>query len=139
MEQKNNTVILVLVTLATGLFIGWLLWGSKGFSYPRNGSHMMPDGMMMSNSNMMGSMSMNQMMNAMSDGLKGKTGDDFDAAFLEEMIPHHQGAVEMARLVLATSKRPELIKMANDIITAQQKEIDMMRAWQRSWFGVQAQ
>ena len=42
-------------------------------------------------------------------------------------------------MVLAQSKRPELIQLANDIIAAQQKEIDMMRGWQRTWFGIQAQ
>ncbi len=80
-------------------------------------------------------MSMDQMMDAMSASLAGKTGDAFDKAFLEEMIPHHQGAIVMARLVLATSKRPELITLANEIIAAQQKEIDMMQQWQSEWFN----
>jgi uncharacterized protein (DUF305 family) len=66
--------------------------------------------------------------------LKGKTGDEFDKAFLSEMVVHHQGAVEMAKAVLATSKRPELIKLANDIISAQNKEIEMMQGWQKAWF-----
>lgn len=107
------------------------------------GSHVMSDGTVMKNDGMaMGnssSVSARQMMDSMSAQLEGKKGDDFDAAFLEQMIPHHQGAVVMAEMVLKTSKRPELIKLANDIITSQQKEIDQMRTWQRTWFGVQPQ
>jgi uncharacterized protein (DUF305 family) len=77
---------------------------------------------------------MDGMMMDMMSGLSGKTGDSFDQAFLSEMIVHHQGAVEMAQSVLKNSKRPELIKLANDIISAQNKEIDMMKGWQGVWF-----
>jgi uncharacterized protein (DUF305 family) len=77
---------------------------------------------------------MNNTMTGMMSDLQGKTGDAFDKEFLSEMIVHHQGAVEMAKAVLATSKRPELIKLANDIISAQTKEIDMMKGWQTTWF-----
>ncbi|MFM2383712.1 MAG: hypothetical protein RIQ72_284, partial [Candidatus Parcubacteria bacterium] len=66
-------------------------------------------------------------------GLEGKTGLEFDQAFLSEMIIHHQGAVDMAKQVLATSKRPELMKLANEIIAAQTKEIEMMKKWQTEW------
>lgn len=85
--------------------------------------HQMPDGSMMSNE-----------MDSMMAGLQGKTGDTFDKEFLSEMIVHHQGAVEMAKAVLATSKRPELLKLANDIISAQTKEIGMMQEWKKTWF-----
>ncbi len=66
-------------------------------------------------------------------------GNEFDAAFLEEMIPHHIGAIKMAQLALTNSKRPEILQMAKDIISAQEKEIDTMRDWQKTWFGIQAQ
>ena len=93
--------------------------------------HQMANGTMMSNSGM----DMSSMMNSMMAGLQGKTGDAFDKEFLTEMIVHHQGAVEMAKAVLATSKQPELIKLANDIISAQTKEIGMMQSWQKAWFN----
>ncbi len=93
-------------------------------------THQMPDGSTMSNTGM----DMNSMMSGMMAGLQGKTGDAFDKEFLAEMIVHHQGAVEMAKAVLTTSKRPELIKLANDIISAQTKEIGMMQEWQKAWF-----
>lgn len=74
-------------------------------------------------------------MDAMTSGLKGKTGDAFDKAFLEEMVIHHQGAIDMANLVLQNSKRDELKALANAVIEAQSEEIQMMREWNNSWFN----
>ncbi len=74
-------------------------------------------------------------MHGMTSALEGKAGDEFDKQFLSEMIEHHEGAVVMAQQVLATSKRPELIKLANDIISAQTTEIAAMKSWQTNWFG----
>ena len=67
--------------------------------------------------------------------LEGKTGDALDRAFLEGMIPHHQGAVDMAR-VLTGAKHPELRKMGEDIIRSQTAEIEQMRKWQKEWYPV---
>ena len=69
----------------------------------------------------------------MSMMLKGKTGEDFDKAFITLMIPHHQDAINMANDALKNASHAEMKKLARDIITAQQKEIDMMKAWQKSW------
>jgi uncharacterized protein (DUF305 family) len=77
---------------------------------------------------------MSGMMADMNEGLRGKTGDDFDKAFLGEMVVHHQGAIDMANLVLTTSKRPELLELARNIITAQSQEITMMNDWKKTWF-----
>jgi uncharacterized protein (DUF305 family) len=65
--------------------------------------------------------------------LRGKTGDAFDAAFLQMMISHHQGAIDMANAALRSAKHAEIRDMATGIVTAQQREIDQMRAWQASW------
>lgn len=66
--------------------------------------------------------------------LYGKTGDDFDKAFLEEMIVHHKGAIDMAYMLKATSKRPELLQLADEIVVAQTKEISQMELWLSTWF-----
>jgi uncharacterized protein (DUF305 family) len=132
MENKNNVMVFSIVFLAIGVFVGWLICNNKTIPVNQTtaGMHQMADGTMMGNV----PMNMESMMGGMMAGLQGKTGDEFDKEFLAEMIVHHQGAVEMAKAVLATSKRPELIKLANDIISAQTKEIGMMQGWQKVWF-----
>lgn len=98
-----------------------------------DGSHMMQNGQMMMNDDMKGMEHGSMTMDDMVDMLKGKTGDAFDKAFLEGMIPHHQGAVDMANAVLRDAKHEELKQLARDIIASQQKEIDMMKQWQKDW------
>ncbi len=63
----------------------------------------------------------------------GKADAGFDRRFLDAMIPHHQGAVTMGQDLLKKSKRPEMKKLAQNIIKSQQAEIDMMTQWQKKW------
>ena len=55
---------------------------------------------------------------------------DADRDFVTHMIPHHQGAVAMAEVLLKYGKDPELRKMAQEIVAAQEKEISFMKQWQ---------
>lgn len=79
--------------------------------------------------------SMSNAMAGMTSGLTGRSGDEFDKAFLAEMIVHHEGAVEMARQALQHAQHTEIKQMAQDIIDAQEREITTMRGWQQSWYG----
>ena len=54
---------------------------------------------------------------------------DADRDFVSMMIPHHQGAIDMAEVVLKYGKDPKVKKLAQDIIKAQKHEIAMMQAW----------
>ena len=76
-----------------------------------------------------GSMSMDDMTGM----LQGKTGDDFDKAFIEQMIVHHQGAIDMANLAKQNAKHDEIKNISEEIVSAQANEINEMKSWQIRW------
>ncbi|MEO5927722.1 MAG: DUF305 domain-containing protein [Patescibacteria group bacterium] len=126
--MKNSTILLGIALLIVGLVAGYGVGSHRPVAAPTSsssssGMHQMPDGSTMGST-----------MADMNAGLRGKTGDEFDNAFIDEMTIHHQGAIDMANLVLTTSKRPELIELARNIITAQSNEIEMMKEWREAWF-----
>lgn len=82
---------------------------------------------------------MDQMQAQMERGtarLKTLIGKDFEIAFMELMIPHHQSAVEMAKMVPGKATHPELVKMSQDIVSSQQHEIQQMLGWLKDWYGI---
>lgn len=64
-----------------------------------------------------------------SDMMRGMTAEDFTTAFVCSMIPHHQGAVEMAQVALRYGDDPWIRMFAQEIVVAQQAEIREMQAW----------
>lgn len=139
--MNKNTILVGIVALLIGI-VGTNVYHSGSRSNKKEnvaptmtgGMHMMPDGTMMGNGGMNNSMSMDSMMDGMLANMKGKSGKELEKAFLTDMIPHHQGAVDMAKLLLQDkSVRPELVKFANDIISAQEGEIKQMNEWLKSY------
>ena len=104
--MEKNTLVIGILMLILGLGIGYSVESS---SFGRGGPHMMSDGSMM--------------------------GQGIDQHFIAQMIPHHEGAIEMAKVALERSKRAEILSLANGIIEAQEREITDMTNWYADWFG----
>ena len=122
METKmNSNLTLGIIVLVLGFVGGYVFNSFQSTPYPMP----MPTG----------GTHMHEAMSGMMSGLEGKKGDAFDKAFLDEMIVHHEGAIQMAEVLLTQTTRPELIELGNNIITAQTGEIEMMKQWSKEWFG----
>lgn len=131
--MNKDKSIVVVTSLVVGLLLGYILGGGGGRNVALNNMHRMPDGSMMGNNTH--DMGMTDMMSSMNKELVGKKGDEFDQAFLREMIVHHEGAVEMAELALKNAKHEEIKSLAREIITAQNKEIGDMKSWLKAWYN----
>lgn len=118
-----KSVILALVMTATAAAVALAQEGSTGHE-----GHMMSGGMMMEGMDpaAMAFMEANARMHeAMAIEYTGNA----DVDFIKGMIPHHQGAVEMAKIVLEHGEDPEVRKLAEGIIAAQEAEIQWMQDW----------
>jgi uncharacterized protein (DUF305 family) len=60
--------------------------------------------------------------------------EPFDEAFIDAMIPHHQSAIEMAEVAYEKSKNPRIKELAENIMSAQKREIEQMKQWRKDWF-----
>lgn len=94
---------------------------STPMAYNAQMGHMMP-------------MSQSQMQDMMMKGDLGAANTEFDLRFINAMIPHHEGAVTMAQDALKKTKRSEIKKLAQDIVTSQEKEIEQMNQWRQTWY-----
>lgn len=123
MQAKHASIISVVVFFVIGIAVGYLLPGDikdAGHGHDNESVEQTTD--------------THDHMEMMSENLKDKFGADYEKAFLEEMIVHHQGALDMSNQLLQKTQRPELLKFANDIIDLQSAEIVMMQNWLNSWF-----
>jgi uncharacterized protein (DUF305 family) len=119
----NNMLLIIIITLIIGGSLGFVLAKQtqpKEEVYDMGGMHNM-------------SMMDHSMMGMMSE-LEDKSGKQLDKAFLEEMIVHHEGAIDMANIVLEKSDNKELKDFANNIIETQSKEVNQMEKWLDEWF-----
>lgn len=130
--MKRESILVGIIGILAGLLIGGT---TVVFAVNRdNHSMMRMMGMDSDHSHQEVASNHNEMsMAEMSEQLKNKTGDDFDKAFLEMMISHHLGAVEMAELIPGRAKHDEIKKLGEAIKTAQTKEISDMTQWQKDW------
>jgi uncharacterized protein (DUF305 family) len=68
-------------------------------------------------------------MTKMMGGMDAPYADNADQDFVTHMMPHHQGAIDMAEIELKYGRDPRLKQLAARIISAQQREIAMMQGW----------
>jgi uncharacterized protein (DUF305 family) len=95
---------------------------STPMAYDAKMGHMMP-------------MTTEQMKSMMMSLDLGAADDQFDLRFINAMIPHHEGAVTMAKDALNKSQRPEIKKLSQAIVTSQQQEIAQMQQWRKAWYN----
>lgn len=138
----DKTFLYTLLGGLIGLVVGILLTGNAVNNQNYGMMRMMGMGAVMQDDEIGCKMSeekdqegMDMSMTQMSSRLATLEGEEFDKEFLVRMTDHHQGAIDMAELVLQKSDRPEFKSLAEDIITAQTKEIEMMGEWMENWFG----
>jgi uncharacterized protein (DUF305 family) len=74
-------------------------------------------------------------MGAHADMAELESAEPFDQAFIDMMIPHHQGAIRMARVELENGEDGEIAAIAEAIIEAQSREIEQMNRWRKQWYG----
>ena len=121
---------------AIGLLAGLLIAGAATVLVVNKDNHSMMRmiGMNTNHSHRQEAINHNEMsMAEMTEQLNDKSGDDFDKAFVEMMIAHHQGAIDMAELIPARAKHAEIKSLGEAIVSAQTKEINDMRQWQMDW------
>lgn len=123
MDTKTNTKIVI------SAIVGIILGAGGVMAFSQNNEVAMPS----ASNNAPTSHGMQQ--DSMVSSLEGKKGESFDREFIIQMIAHHQGAIQMAEMALKTSKRPEILELSREIITAQEMEIQKMQEWHQVWFG----
>ncbi len=70
-----------------------------------------------------------------SDGASHNADAPYDALFIDSMIMHHQGAIEMANQAVTQAEKPEIKQLAQEIVKAQDGEIAQMQAWRKMWYA----
>lgn len=129
--MKNNSLVIGLLGAILGsLLTYFIVSNSNSFGSVR---HMGMMGGAVPSSQMMGAHGSNMSMSEMTIALEGLQGEEFDKAFIEIMIDHHQGAIDMANLAKLQAEHQEIKTLSEDIIEAQTSEIEEMRSWQNSW------
>jgi uncharacterized protein (DUF305 family) len=125
--MKNKTLIYSLVSLVTGISLTGILLINQKQAIGES-------------STLLGQNTQNSPNTPNSPGRgmgmgMGMNQEQKDQHFIQMMIPHHQGAVDMANLALAKAQNPELKTLAEAIKTSQAMEINQMKEWYKQWYG----
>ncbi len=130
-NMKKETVLMLSIAVLVGIIAGYGLLKTVDDEYHIDDRHMHEE------SSERHQMSDNSIMNnSLDDGHMMHMTVGSEQEFLEQMIPHHQEAVDTAKQVLERGGTTEDIrKLANNIVAAQEKEITDMKSWYQEWYG----
>lgn len=125
--MKTGLLVLTLMTIAstTG---GFLTACSSVFSQESQNPTTTP------HSGGMHDMDRGSSMNHSMEMDLGAADANYDLRFIDAMTIHHGGAIEMAKEAQQKSQRPEIKKLAQNIITAQNREIKQLKQWRQAWY-----
>lgn len=129
--MNNKAVLFGIMGLIVGSFITYIFISNTGNKAVDTTTQTQQAMNNMDMGNMGTSMTMSG--DNMMAQLKGKSGAEFDKAFMNAMIEHHSSAISMAKEAQKNAGKEEIKKLAEDIIVAQTKEIEMMKQWQQIW------
>ena len=113
--EKSKYALFGLLVLLVGLVVGYCV-GTQTDSHTHKDHEEMHSKKMMMNEN-------------------GMAMEDIDRYFIENMIPHHEGAIMMAQIAQPEGVHEEIQSLAKNIIDAQTAEIERMKGWYQAWFG----
>lgn len=136
MKTNNNTIIIGLLTLVVGLLAGYLLGASTLFHQSSfNDNHAHHNQAASHEHGSHDGFGMGGMMHGMMFSASDQSVEEFEETWLQQMIIHHEGAVQMSEELLERTDRPELIDFAEEIINAQSEEVETMETWLNNWFN----
>lgn len=121
----NKSISYGLIGILFGMAVSWFIFSTQKEEISQSVSHDSTSMQMHSEESMT--------MDSMVQNLEGKTGEEFDKEFIKGMVEHHQGAIDMAKRAEQNAKHQEIKDLSKDIISAQEKEIELMNEWKTSW------